>query len=144
MENDQSHRVHLGRIEAAGIALAVLGAVLIGLAWYALADERTVVEQLPYLASGGIGGLAVIVAGAALVHLTRQFRLEREVARMAAGQEELRDALVALAGSLGQAGDTPVPLATVGAAPGRAVRRGVGRTGGLARLEERSVTEQPG
>lgn len=122
MESDHRRRL----LDLTGVALATLGAVLISLGWYALQDERTVVEQLPYLASGGIGGLAAVIAGAAVVHLSRQWRLEREVARMAATQEELRGALETLATAVGDdKGGAPLP-------GGRRTRR----AGRLTHLEE--------
>ena len=144
MENDPRRNVKIGRLEVAGVALALLGATIISVGWYALADERSVVEQLPYLASGGIGGLALVIAGAAVVHLTRQFRLERDVAAMAANQEELREAVAALAAALAESGAGTGPLTAVPVAGDSPLRASGRRPGRRSRLDELAVTEQPG
>jgi hypothetical protein len=46
------------------IALIAAGFVAIGLAWRGVARSVLVPEQLSFLVSGGIGGLALILAGA--------------------------------------------------------------------------------
>jgi MFS family permease len=49
---------------AFAIALILGGFVAIGLGWRGAARSLIVAEQLPFLISGGLGGLALIVAGA--------------------------------------------------------------------------------
>ena len=49
------------------IALILGGFVAIGLAWHGAARSLIVAEQLPYLVSGGVGGLALIAAGAGVL-----------------------------------------------------------------------------
>jgi len=49
------------------IALILGGFVAIGLAWHGAARSLNVAEQLPYLVSGGVGGLALIAAGAGVL-----------------------------------------------------------------------------
>jgi len=83
-----------GLLMAAGLLLVLLG-------WFGLRDQQSVVEQLPYLASGGIGGLSLIGIGAALMHLTRQARLEQQMQDVIARQEALEEAVRAVALSLG-------------------------------------------
>lgn len=98
-------------VELTALGLVVVGLGMVVAGWLGLEDQRSVVEQLPYLASGGIGGLTVVVAGAALVHLTRQFRLERTVADLAIAQEELQASLDRFVAALGNELDLRVPLA---------------------------------
>jgi hypothetical protein len=49
------------------IALVLGGFVAIGLAWRGAARSLIVAEQLPFLVSGGVGGLALITAGAGVL-----------------------------------------------------------------------------
>ena len=55
----------LGGQLAIGYCLA--GFVLIFLGWNGAASYDTVSAQMPYLVSGGIGGLALVVVGAGLM-----------------------------------------------------------------------------
>jgi hypothetical protein len=77
----------------AAVALFVCGIVLVLLGWYGAANTNILSEQIPYLISGGLLGLGLImVAGffASSVGLERENRelrrqMERAVAGMAAG-----------------------------------------------------------
>ncbi|MCU1602996.1 MAG: hypothetical protein JWO22_3705 [Frankiales bacterium] len=51
------------------IGLVVGGFVAIGLAWNIVRLEPLVALQVPALMSGGLGGLALIVAGCGLLHV---------------------------------------------------------------------------
>ncbi|MEW6472795.1 MAG: hypothetical protein AB1679_11035 [Actinomycetota bacterium] len=114
--------------DALGIALAAAGGVMIFLGWYSIHDKASVLEQIPYLASGSVGGLAAIIGGVSIVYLTRQFRLEREVGRLSAMQEEMAAAVRSLAADHG----TSAPPVT-----------GLHRRGGrLDRVEQLSIKEQ--
>lgn len=60
-----------------GLALPVLGLILIGVAWYSASDTPYVADQIPYLISGGVVGLALVLIGIGLFvrySLTRLFR----------------------------------------------------------------------
>lgn len=83
----------------AGVLMSA-GLLVVFLGWFGLRDQQSVVEQIPYLASGGIGGLALLGAGAALLHLTRQARLEQRMQEVAARQQALEVAVQAIALSL--------------------------------------------
>ena len=95
----------------AGLMMAG-GLMLVFLGWFGLRDQQSVVEQLPYLASGGIGGLALLGAGAALLHVTRQARLEQQMQDVAARQEALEEAVQAIAVALGANADITEALRT--------------------------------
>jgi hypothetical protein len=59
---DRSERAWL----LAGILLPLLGFVVIGIGWWGASGSAYPAEQLPYLISGGLLGIALVVAGAAL------------------------------------------------------------------------------
>jgi hypothetical protein len=50
-----------------GIGICLLGFVLIFIGWNGAASVNSLAAQFPYLISGGIGGLALVVLGAALI-----------------------------------------------------------------------------
>ncbi|MBL8774825.1 MAG: hypothetical protein JNK12_02785 [Acidimicrobiales bacterium] len=80
----------------AGIALMVVGVALVALGWYGASGVSEVWKEIPYLISGGIGGLTVTVIGAALylrASLARQQRLV--LVRMLQEQRTQTDRLVA-------------------------------------------------
>lgn len=64
-----------------GWALAVLGALFIVLGYFGVANEALVAKQIPYLVSGGIGGMVLVAVGAFLLgtdDVRKQFdRVER-------------------------------------------------------------------
>src|SRR5262245_1763839 len=66
--------VHLSRW--LGLAFVAGGFAAIGLAWMGTARESCVDCQLPYLVSGGIGGIALVVLGVGLL-IVAQIRTER-------------------------------------------------------------------
>ncbi|MCX7619767.1 MAG: hypothetical protein N2037_02845 [Acidimicrobiales bacterium] len=49
-----------------GIGLGALGVVVILIAWFGASGTAIVAEQIPYLISGGLLGLGLIIAGGAL------------------------------------------------------------------------------
>jgi hypothetical protein len=62
------------------LLLAVLfflaGTITLIVTWYKISGLALVAEQLPYLASGGLGGLALIIAGAGCLSAGRSARIE--------------------------------------------------------------------
>lgn len=86
-----------------GIALAAVGLVVVLLGWNGVAGQRTVLGQLPYLISGGLLGLALVVLGAAML-VVQGAREDR--ARLEAKLDEVVDALAHGAGLGG--GPSPV------------------------------------
>jgi hypothetical protein len=73
-----------------GILYCVVGALLIFLGWNGTASYDRVSAQIPYVVSGGIAGLALVVLGSALL-IAQSHRGDR--AALQATLEELRDAL---------------------------------------------------
>lgn len=80
-----------------GIAVAAAGFVLIALAWGQVAGKTNVALQLPYLVSGGITGLAVVMVGLTIISVAAR---RRDVALREQQTELLADALRELAASL--------------------------------------------
>ena len=56
-----------GLAGAAGIGLALVGLLVIGLGWNAAAEKITTVQQMPYLLSAGFFGLGLVVLGAGML-----------------------------------------------------------------------------
>ncbi|HTW20919.1 MAG TPA: hypothetical protein VME70_12000 [Mycobacteriales bacterium] len=50
-----------------GWALVVLGAVALFLGWYGVSGQALTAKQLPYLVSGGLSGIALVLIGAVLL-----------------------------------------------------------------------------
>ncbi len=97
-----------------GIAYCIAGFVLIFLGWNGTASNDTETAQIPYIVSGGIAGLGLVVVGAALIvaHSLRTDRVE-----LRAAIEDLRAAIER--GAPGQAvGAEGVVVAAVGADSG--------------------------
>lgn len=57
-----------------GIAVAALGFVLIAVAWGAVAGQTNVALQVPYLVSGGITGLALVMVGLTVISVAARRR----------------------------------------------------------------------
>jgi hypothetical protein len=126
-------------VEIAGLIVSGVGLAAMIAGWLGLRDQRSVVEQLPYLASGGLIGLGLLVGGAALVYLTRQFRLERTMTDLAAQQAELEASLDRFVAAMGDTVDLRIPLAA--AQNHRGTRRSSVGTGQLPKL---SISEPEG
>jgi hypothetical protein len=73
-----------------GIAVSLLGFLLIYLGWNGAGSFNDIRQQFPYLISGGIAGLAFVILGAALL-VIEAARAER--AELQATLLELREAL---------------------------------------------------
>lgn len=73
---DADRRVRMGRV--LGFTFMTAGVVMIGLAWNGAASRNFVEGQFPYLLSGGVMGLALVIVGASLVFLAT-IRAEREL-----------------------------------------------------------------
>jgi len=115
---------------ATGFVLAVAGLIAIVLGWYGASGTRDVTNQIPYLISGGLIGLALVTGGVGLVlrfSLARLFRfwLARLLAEHQVQTDRTVDALgrieallAAQAGGTG-AGPSPAPAepSTFAAAP---------------------------
>lgn len=92
---DQRQLNYLFKVTAA--VCAVLGLVAVVIGYLGVRDQNDIVLQLPYLASGGIGGLALIGVGA--MALIRSQMKEQE-ARFADLTEQLEDWKVAALGEV--------------------------------------------
>jgi hypothetical protein len=91
-------RISAGRVDGerllflVGAVLAPLGLLLIGVAWKGTANTGAVFEQVPFIVSGGLGGLALVVLGGGLYFAWWQTRALREAREQAARSQELAEA----------------------------------------------------
>ena len=76
-----------------GVAVCIIGFVVIFLGWNGAASFNDVRQQFPYLISGGIAGLAMVALGAALL-VIEAARAER--AELQSSIEDLRRAIEAI------------------------------------------------
>jgi hypothetical protein len=90
------------------VGLTVLGFVLITLGWNGAANWNEVAPQVPYLISGGIAGLALVIIGA-LLAVTDQIR--RSTAEIQASLEQLGEVRAAVAGPTVVPGEGPTVVA---------------------------------
>ena len=88
----------------AGILLAAIGLVVIGVGWNGAAGQLTLLGQIPYILSGGLIGLALVILGAAML-VVQGAREDR--ARLEAKLDQLTDAM--LAGGTGGGTAAPAP-----------------------------------
>jgi hypothetical protein len=77
-----------------GVVLALVGFVLIFLGWNGAASVNSLPAQFPYLISGGIGGLGLVILGAILISVDSR---RDDSHRMELMLTEVRDALGRLA-----------------------------------------------
>jgi len=77
-----------------GVLLCLAGFVLVFLGWNGAASVDRLTAQFPYLISGGIGGLALVILGAILISVDTRREDGHRVEAMLA---EVRDALIRLA-----------------------------------------------
>lgn len=54
----------------AGLILAALGLAAIGVGWNGAASQLTLIGQIPYLISGGLIGVSLVILGAAMLVVT--------------------------------------------------------------------------
>ena len=88
-----------------GLVVAAAGFGLIALTWGKTASLVDVAAQVPYLVSGGLTGVGLILVGILLVSLAVKRRDARERERQ---QQELREALERLRASIeGQVDEKP-------------------------------------
>lgn len=80
-----------------GLVLAAAGLAAIVYTWREVAALTNVAEQMPYLVSGGISGLVLIIAGATVVDVTVRRRDSKErteqLAQMTQALAEVRELL---------------------------------------------------
>ena len=99
-------------LDLAGVVLIGLGFGFIVAGWAGLKGQDSVVEQIPYLASGGVGGLGLIGAGAFLLHHTRQMRIEREITELGDRQRSLESTIDLLVSALSESNPKINPATT--------------------------------
>lgn len=80
-----------------GWGAIVLGAVVMLIGWLGVSDQTEVAKQLPYLISGGVGGLALVGGGVGFL-VSEDLRSERDrIGRLESEILEIRDLVRSLA-----------------------------------------------
>jgi len=115
---NQSERLER-RLYLAGIVLPVIGLIVIGIGWWGASGTKYVYQEIPYVISGGIFGVALVIIGAALFARFSVARLLRFwLARLVAEQqlqtdravqaiERVAEALTAQAAAIDRLSDQP-------------------------------------
>lgn len=124
-------------LDLAGVVMIGVGFGFVIGGWVGLRGQDSVVEQIPYLASGGIGGLALIGVGAFLLHMTRQARIEREVKDLGDRQRSLESTIDLLVSALSEQADMKVSLKAA-----QTARRRSANGGKLPRLRNAAATSE--
>ena len=100
VRTSESERLMQQGLSLAGSLLMPLGLLAIGLGWYGAAHTPFTFEQVAYLVSGGIGGLALTTLGGFLFFgswLARIAHQQRQQTELLAGEiARLADAILAL------------------------------------------------
>jgi len=78
-----------------GYVLVAIGLLAILLGWYGVSGESIVAKQLPYLASGGLVGIALVALGARFMLMQDLRRDSRRLDRLETMVNELHAALLA-------------------------------------------------
>ncbi len=73
---DADRRVRLGRL--LGLAFITIGFVIMFLGWNGAAGRNVIMQQFPYVISGGIIGLGLVITGSLLLFLST-VRAERQI-----------------------------------------------------------------
>ncbi|WP_052667407.1 hypothetical protein [Nitriliruptor alkaliphilus] len=90
------------------IGLAAVGFVLIILGWNGAANFDTPQQQVPYLISGGVAGLGLVIVGVGLLVINE---MKRATALVLAGLERAAEAGSAAAGPTAVPGSGPMVVA---------------------------------
>lgn len=77
-----------------GWVLAAVGVIVIIVGWFGVSGEALVAKQLPYLISGGLGGVALVGVGAALIGTERLRQDARRIARLEEMVQDLYSVLL--------------------------------------------------
>jgi hypothetical protein len=88
----------------AGLLLAAIGLVAIGVGWNGAAGQLTLLGQIPYILSGGLIGISLVVLGAAML-VVQNAREDRT--RLELKLDQLTDALLAAGGPARAAAAAP-------------------------------------
>jgi hypothetical protein len=101
-----------------GLGYCVAGLFLIFLGWNGAASYDREPAQIPYLVSGGIGGLALVIIGASLLIVQSQ---REDRAALQASIEELRDVVERVSGAAAETGPSTAAAASSAEATGEVV-----------------------
>jgi hypothetical protein len=97
-----------------GYILVGLGLLALLLGWYGVSGQSLVAKQLPYLASGGLLGIALVALGARFMLIEDLRRDSNRLDRLETMVNELHVALLASADAPGRAGRSTAAVESAG------------------------------
>lgn len=116
-----------------GVGMVVMGFLLIFFAWNFAADLDVIQRQFPYMLSGGVGGLGLIITGVAILAIQTQRQITAERARdMASLQAEADMLLLAVSPAAAAELEAAVAAATAPPPPAPTIGRPDRPQGGFA------------
>ena len=129
----------------AGWILAGVGIIVIIVGWYGVSGQALVAKQLPYLISGGLGGVALVGIGAAMLSAERRRQDTGRIERLEEMVVELRSVLLAHPEAPSDWSGTSRSL-DLGAAhsPGRSTNGAAPDAAGLVALPTGTTYHSPG
>lgn len=89
------HRLVDGLLRAGGVLLTAVGLVVVLAGYLGMRDEADVALQLPYVMSGGLGGLALVGLGVVLVLHAQLREQARQAAEITDQLEDWKEAALA-------------------------------------------------
>jgi hypothetical protein len=111
------------RLYEAGLVIAVAGFAIIALGWWGASGTKYTYQEIPYVISGGILGVALVIIGAALFARHSAARLLRFwLARLVADQQIQTDRIVDAITALAEAVKTQTAANNERSAPVRVAR----------------------
>jgi len=130
----------------AGWILAAVGIVVIIVGWYGVSGQALVAKQLPYLISGGLGGVALVGIGAAMISAERRRQDTGRIERLEEMVTELRAVLVSHPEAPADWPTVSDPFGATGAAPrsGPAANGAAAGSSGLVALPTGTTFHSPG
>ena len=127
----------------AGWILAAVGVIVIIVGWYGVSGQALVAKQLPYLISGGLGGVALVGIGAAMISAERRRQDTGRIERLEEMVAELRSVLVSHPEAPADWPTASDPFGAAAGHPGPSAN-GAARSSGLVALPTGTTFHSPG
>ena len=128
----------------AGWILAAVGVVVIIVGWYGVSGQALVAKQLPYLISGGLGGVALVGIGAAIISAERRRQDTGRIERLEEMVGELRAVLLAHSDAPTDVVGSPRSPGAAGARTGPSANGAAAESAGLVALPTGTTYHAPG
>jgi hypothetical protein len=128
-----------------GWICAAVGFLVIIIGWFGVSGQALVAKQLPYLISGGLGGVALVGIGAAMISAERRRQDTGRIERLEEMVGELRAVLLAHPDApTGVVGSPRSPAAVGAALTGPSANGAAAESSGLVALPTGTTYHAPG